>query len=906
MAERTVLVRLRANPSDFNRAMSSAKRHVSDLRNEIDTTNDRTAWLAQSLLALGPALVPLGAAGVPIIAGLVTQMTLAVAAGGTMALAFNGIGDAVKALNDYELEPTVENLEKMNLAMEKVGPAGADFVRFLDEIGPKFATLQDAAREGAFPGLEVGIEEFATLIPKLRDIVGGIGEAIGDLSASAGKGLAGPRFRDFFNYLDNEAQPILMQMGRTAGNLFDGLAAMIVAFGPLTKDFSGGFEDMSESFADWAHERDSNDSFLDFLRYIEQSTPKALDFLGSLTEAFVAILGAAAPVGDVMLPILSRLLDVIAALAETPLGPMFLTAAAAMSIYGRGAALLSITTGGMFSSLLRTSKAMDAVTAASGRTVVATEKVARGSVMVTKSSEKTVRSLGGLGRGFGTAAGAAGILAASLTDIDDKAGLTNTTMLGLTGLMIGGPWGLAIGTATGGLMDLSAASNEAHDSVERLKTQLSIIDPTLMTTAQRTQLMREVDLLLDDVQNTIRDRQEGGGFGDFVSDVVMHGVDALPWVTPPEETVDELNDLKDAIQPPSNFGSIWTQGLGQTREQFDLTRMSAEDFKLALMDLEGVLGESSSSVAYERALDALQKSFKEGKGSFSEDSDAGLTNIENAITLTQRAIDRMLALKEVGKENAALKVFDRTIADLERFAGTSKAAERELRPFIDALKEANGTDVDPEIKADTKDAMGKLTDYERYLLGLPPRVDTKVRVLEWETALERLARIKRAVEDIPRRWQTDYFVNQMNAANKPKVPSDPNAADGTTVPKTGLPYADRHPYLLADGEEVVSNRYGQADRNRDLLKAINAGMLADGGTAGMWRPPTPVGISAAAMFRLTTTAAPQIDLDEFATAVAQSTRPLVGTMTVEAQNINDIRRDLSHVKALSGMDRVRR
>ncbi len=57
-------------------------------------------------------------------------------------------------------------------------------------------------------------------------------------------------------------------------------------------------------------------------------------------------------------------------------------------------------------------------------------------------------------------------------------------------------------------------------------------------------------------------------------------------------------------------------------------------------------------------------------------------------------------------------------------------------------------------------------------------------------------------------------------------------ADGGTIPKTGLGYADRHLRLLADGEEVISNRYGQADRNRDLLKAINANRYADGGTVG--------------------------------------------------------------------------
>jgi hypothetical protein len=36
--------------------------------------------------------------------------------------------------------------------------------------------------------------------------------------------------------------------------------------------------------------------------------------------------------------------------------------------------------------------------------------------------------------------------------------------------------------------------------------------------------------------------------------------------------------------------------------------------------------------------------------------------------------------------------------------------------------------------------------------------------------------------------------------------------------------------MLAPGEEVISNRYGQADRHRPLLRKINAGGMADGGT----------------------------------------------------------------------------
>jgi hypothetical protein len=46
------------------------------------------------------------------------------------------------------------------------------------------------------------------------------------------------------------------------------------------------------------------------------------------------------------------------------------------------------------------------------------------------------------------------------------------------------------------------------------------------------------------------------------------------------------------------------------------------------------------------------------------------------------------------------------------------------------------------------------------------------------------------------------------------------AAAGDTVPGSG-PYKDKVPYLLAPGEEIISNSNGQADRHRAVLKAIS-------------------------------------------------------------------------------------
>jgi hypothetical protein len=50
-----------------------------------------------------------------------------------------------------------------------------------------------------------------------------------------------------------------------------------------------------------------------------------------------------------------------------------------------------------------------------------------------------------------------------------------------------------------------------------------------------------------------------------------------------------------------------------------------------------------------------------------------------------------------------------------------------------------------------------------------------------------------------------------------------HAAGGLTVPGQARPYGDSVSMMLAPSEEVISNRNGQADNNRGLLKLVNSG-----------------------------------------------------------------------------------
>src|SRR5690348_16285521 len=124
LTDRTVLTRLKLDVGDFVRGTREAGLAVRALTSEINTSSDRTAYLAQGFLALGPTIAPLGAAAIPVFSGLATQLTVAGTAAVTAGLAFNGVGDALKALNTYQIDPTDAHLKALNVTMEKLGPAG--------------------------------------------------------------------------------------------------------------------------------------------------------------------------------------------------------------------------------------------------------------------------------------------------------------------------------------------------------------------------------------------------------------------------------------------------------------------------------------------------------------------------------------------------------------------------------------------------------------------------------------------------------------------------------------------------------------------------------------------------------------------------------------------------------------
>lgn len=669
---------------------------------EIDKLSGRFRIFRDAALILGPALVPLGAPGVGVLAGMTSQVGALGAAVGVSVLALNGMGDGLSALNAYQLEPTQANLEKLNQEFERLGPSGQQFVMYLDSIEPQLKSLQTAARDGLLPGVEQGIDSMLERLPQVRRIISEIAEASGGLVADAGAGLSGSGFDAFFDYLETDAAPILTQFGNSIGNFVEGFANLVVAFKPLTDQFSDGLLGMSAAFSDWASGLDSNESFQEFVDYVQRSGPQAAAFLGELAQALASLIEAAAPLGEVTLPILTQLVSLFGDVAGSDIGTPLLAAAAGMAALSRASAATQAigASGFLQKNYVGPIKAIGVAAPTLGQVGTYFYRMGQSAEQAstkTKLARESVRgftgSLGGLGRGAALMGG----LALAGTGVADSMGLSNTMSLALMGT-IAGPWGAAIGGGVGALMDLKAANNDVEESLRDLNEAMNAGDADRLRT-EITNLQNEILGL--DVFDGITGRT------DLLNDALYQAEDAL-------------TSLDRAAGNTSGMGTLLGKPLGLAAE-FETATMSVNEFAASFTALNQLLDQSGSLVNYERALDDLSASMKES-GSFNAGIEAGRKNIEGLNSVVSRAIERSEALKEAGDDLGAVRVLRRATSDLEEFGRKNAGAKEQIKPLVAELDRLSAKKVEPEITADDSELKAKTSSAERELSRIQARI----------------------------------------------------------------------------------------------------------------------------------------------------------------------------------------
>ena len=206
-------------------------------------------------------------------------------------------------------------LETMREKLAALTPEGRRFVMFL--VGPMKSALEGlsaGAQRGFLPGLQSGMQALLPFIPAMTRAVESLARVLGGLAAEAGQALGGPWWREFFAWASGTMGPVLQMMGRTLGNFAQGLAGLFRALEPAAMQFGRGLLGISQAFAVFGRNAGQSKGFQQFLAYVIQVGPRVWEFFTALASALWNVLRAAAPIGGVILDLVTSALQFIASL----------------------------------------------------------------------------------------------------------------------------------------------------------------------------------------------------------------------------------------------------------------------------------------------------------------------------------------------------------------------------------------------------------------------------------------------------------------------------------------------------------------------------------------------------------------------------------------------------------------
>lgn len=676
-------IRTKRSMSDIDKGVVVMGSHADRSGSQIDKLSGRVRILADVAAILGPSLIPIGGVGIAAIGGLANQFGFAAIGAGTAVLAFQGVGDALKAVNKAAIEPTAANLDAAREALDKLGPSGRTFVAELRELIPQLKQLQVVAANGLLPGAAEGLAAITTVLPRLESIVSAVSTELGQIAADTGKSLASDRWEPFLEFIAAEAPKVLGDLSDIVGNTGHALAEMWMAFTPLNNGFSDWLVESTEELDKWAAGLSQTEGFQDFVAYIQETGPQVAETFGAIGNAVVQIVEAASPLGGPVLQGITALADGMAKIADSDLGTPLFIAVAALALFNRTMGVVNASRGGIanfgtrldvagvkargFQTNIRQVRTDLALLATGAQ--VAGARTERELLRMNAASARLRANLAPVGK-TGALLGGIGIAA---TGAADGIGLTNTASLALLGSIAGGP-GVVAGGLIGAFLDAKAAGKGFEDAM------------TQADRAIKTGGVDEMTAALKRLKQERRDLGNISGVGDFFGDVggrLAHPLATLGLGPSLEEQneakqrqLEFFGTIGDAINQVATDQDFLNEGFKATSTGLDTATQSAEDFKKAIEDVQAVLEGRSTFRDFEQSLidfDARQKKRielqKELKEAIAESNKAGATPSEqNRINKLEGRISDGKTHDDRAKARGDLAALEATIANREHDA----------------------------------------------------------------------------------------------------------------------------------------------------------------------------------------------------------------------------------------------
>lgn len=240
--------------------------------------------LAAALLLIGPLL-----SGLSLLAGVATALA--------SSIGFALVG-SVGALAGAVL-PVAAAVGGLALAFSTLS---AEQKKSLAPTKAAFASWQDAANRGLFNRLGDQMKRLGPIMESLSPIIRKVGTQLGrqfelafDAMNSGGKN--GP-FAQFRQALDNFLPDATKRIGDIIRQLAGGMGGLFRGLIPITREFLGWLDGITERFSKWANSARGQNSIKEFFRNAGNSAREFGGFLLSVSRLLGTIMSAGRSTGD--------------------------------------------------------------------------------------------------------------------------------------------------------------------------------------------------------------------------------------------------------------------------------------------------------------------------------------------------------------------------------------------------------------------------------------------------------------------------------------------------------------------------------------------------------------------------------------------------------------------------------
>lgn len=337
-----------------------------------------------------------------------------------------------------------------------------------------------------------------------------------------------------------------------------------------------------------------------------------------------------------------------------------------------------------------------------------------------------------------------GALALSMTNLDEKAHLSNTAMGALYGTMILPGWGTAIGGIIGLIKDFGANSDEFNAKVAQMKTGLESAvqsGDVAQLQAMQKQISALADAIPDDLPGPLKDTVQP------LRDLAKEAANASVNATGMSAAVDSAGN---ALTGAGAGATEMTKALEEAQKKASATTKTFLGFTDSLNNSKVSLGDWINQMAKQAA--ALRDF------------------TSNAQTAARRGLDDGLiaSLEEAGAQGA-LRMKQLANATDAQIARANKAWQSGQRA---ALR------------------------YNAVVAGVAdPTLDVNI-----DPAIRALIRIRRELANVPKVIRTQYYVTQVNRINKlPGIPLPGGVSAAGNIFPTVRRYAGGD---VADGHQA--------------------------------------------------------------------------------------------------------